>query len=324
MSHCLWFPFNFPPGYQLKDLPFECNVGGNAARVFDHGGSHILEVRGLRSEGAARDLVPHVKNALLWAALNQNRGLQLPTEIDEPVYYEDPKQAAKNLGFPDSVVDGVFEGAKICVYPESLKLKRLYAGNVGFLQEAPPAKFVQAIDQGVRLLQAAPGPMSDNLCTAIEMFCLSDFKTSTHVRFLTLCTALEVAAPRGKKLPHIIDTIEKWKREAKDLSRKNKQTSAKPHVGYSELSDQLERFKDESHRQAVYRFVSEVLAYDGHDQALDIAKEARNLWDKRGRITHEGKLHLAKDTPRLKEIVGIALIAAIRQESKSQNRVGSS
>ncbi len=299
MTYAVWCPFKVAPTREIKEAASTIEVCGYPASMERNMGYHVLVIRGIPSDSDAFELINKLPWSLRWASLQTDIGVDVIETVDKLTRFDEPEKAGKRMGF-DHAVDGVFQGNMICAFPEDQSIKKVTAGGVGIMMSAPAEPFVAAVGEGVEVIE--PSAVDSRLKLATELFCMSEFEWSPQAKFLSLCIALEVASTRAKVANNVVEQLDEWIAIAKSSLDSD----------IRDLAGRLNHLKRMSHRQSVRAFVKRALVADSNTQAEEVSAEALHLYDKRGSLVHGGQLEVGQEAPRLKEIVRMTLLSAIR------------
>lgn len=94
-TYVLRIPFRLGPGYFFDEGDF--TVDGFHAELQVRDGWHILLVRGIPTEEAAREFLMRVCPALQWVAIETTRGIRVECELQELFVRDEPAPSGSLL-----------------------------------------------------------------------------------------------------------------------------------------------------------------------------------------------------------------------------------
>jgi hypothetical protein len=152
---------------------------------------------------------------------------------------------------------------------------------------------------------------NSKLSLAVDLYCLSHFRSSNFARFLVLWMVLETAAPTPEVGEASKKLIKHWQAQARAQSEEAGGDNAAA-KDLSALAQRLGNFKQQSHRGRITDYVEAMLERVGDPRAKELAQAAKALYDVRGKLTHDGHYKLGDRLRELDEIVCATLKAAMR------------
>lgn len=294
----IYIPFQLAEGRDIQSLPFAGEIDGCAVELKKNEPYYTLTVSRIPSEEAADARFAKLLAGLYWFAVDARTGLLVKPNLQQVRYTSD--------------VQAVIDGGEPATWPENKQIVVMTGQQVNVILSHSPSKFLEVIADGMRLVSPTLLQEDSKLRLGIDLYFLSHFRSSDFARFLVLCVVLETVAPKPPTSKLCADLIDKWIAEA-DTQSKNRPMHDVEREQLVSLARRLENLKEQSHRSRIQNFVKDTLSRDGRANSDDLAREARDLYDIRGKLTHTGEYDLGNGLSRLEEIVCLTLRAAMRQ-----------
>ena len=311
--YTIWVPFELAPNHDFDlNEPVQFEVCGYPARLIKQLGHTGLQVEGLPGEDAARELLPKVNAGLLYAVVGWGRALMFGWEPVPLVFKDGDPLIYWILGGIDDTPHP-FDASRTAIYPSD---KRFTDGRItiGMETSMPANGFVETFQRGLVVPSLRDGVTDRKIRFGGELYCLSNFEASDRAKFLTLCTALEVLAPRRKLPKTVRGHINRWAEEAKGLARDAK-PATKEQDALRSLAGQLTHLETASITASLKDYVLDTLSRDGKFPAQEKAVEVARLYGLRGSVVHGGADVDHRDLFKLEEIVRMTLVAAMRLQT---------
>lgn len=313
-SYTIWVPIDSPEGEGIVlDDPAQVDVNGNPGRLKKILGRPGLEITDLPSEEAARELLPKICAALLWAVIGRGPILSFGFEpvplilkTGDPFLYWDK--------YPDSPfgkAEVPFDASRTTIYPSN---KRVLPnqGTATLSNQAYPEAFLDTFRNALTMEHLQERITDPKIKLSSELYILAHFESSERAAFLTLCTALEVLAPVQRAPDVVREHVRQLISEAQENAG-NFPVNSVEHEEFQSLSQRLGNLQSASITNTAKYYVENLLKNDGQAKASELAAEVVRLYRTRSGIVHKGKSIPEDDGHQLSEIVRRALIAEMRK-----------
>jgi hypothetical protein len=304
-------PFRLPPGQQFTELGSICDrtVLDRKVKLAELNGWYYLLVTGFTSESDARAFIPKLYAGLMWALLHQGLSPDVTLEPQAMFYADDPVKAAQNLfkSFDLQVtrVDSLVDASRPAIYSSDKEIRIITAGNVTLSQGFHSEQSLDLICHAAAFSRADRAAADGKLRVAFDLYNSFYREASQNSRFLTLAMALEALAPEEFKPVEIVSLVEEWMAAVQTRMAGLRQDSEE-WAGYESLQKELGFRREVSIRKKIRTLVLSTLTRHGDADADDISNQAVRLYDKRGKLVHDGFLpdnELRDATTQLREIV---------------------
>lgn len=300
-------PFQLPDGRAIsveKHHEVKVKVGNFTTQLTYDYPFYKLRLSGVPNNGAASRLFGKVVTGLYWAAIKHGIGIRLSSELQKPYYAADPVKAAKNIFGKDRKegIDGAIDGGQPAIYPEDKRLASMTAMPVHAVMSLHPVKFLEALDEGVTVVNPKSIDSISALKLAIELYCFAKFEASSSARFLILCIVLEVLAPQVRSTYTHIRLIEDWMHEVSELAKQHP-TDSPEYEELVRLRERLGNLKTPSHSERLQTYVRAVINEGNGTDGDQVAEDVKKLYGHRGKAMHEGSLDLGDEVSQLDLIV---------------------
>jgi len=313
-------PFALAGGDEIKDLedPIEYEAGGLTFLIKRDGRRFRLRVSGFETEEEAQAHFARVWCALAWFSVTENVGFDLPGDF-RSVGRGD--RLGKSLGMGE--VQGAADAGGPIVYPSDSGVLLVEGGPVKMFRSYPAETFLAGLVDAY--LRIRPAEVDNRTRTAVDLFAVSFYETTSHAKLLTLVTCLEAMSQPRKRSISALTIIETWRKLLKEETDCVKQESDREDLG-DEAKDALEEAlqgldalrgllkEEESHGSAVRRMVREELAGLGREQVEDRVRKARDCYSVRGKFLHDGRgseSEISEAANQAREIVSEILLARL-------------
>lgn len=319
--YTLRFPFSLPPGREIGVTEKCGELDGLTFSLKKQDRFYVFTINGFPTEDTAKRYVNNVWAGLMWVLLH--RGLP-PDAVFEPgkvVYAEDPYQAAKNYGFKGPV-DGFIDGARPAVYPTEKRIVTETAGQITPLQTYSTDDVLDYFRKGVAFPESAEVINDAKLRVALELWGAYFTEASANARFLTLVMALETLATGTPRTQLVLDLVDKWMKEVEELQQTVGRESDDAD-SLEALRQELQFRKEDSIRRRIRTLVFATLQANGDEDAAAMAEKAKQVYDHRSTLVHEGKLDppvLGQATSDAKNIVERVLRARFVQKANPSGK----
>lgn len=320
-TYCIYLPFQLAEGKEIANpLPFQGKIDSHPVEINRNGPYYAISFNRGESEKSAIEQFQKLIVGMYWFALETRSGVLMQQDLQEVSFPSDPVQAAKNIFGENTnrVVDVVIDGAWPAIWLHDRQHVKITAQPVKAVISCSPARLVQILNESMTLTNPVAVIENAKLKLALDLYCLSHFRSSDFARFLVLWTALEAAAPAPRLSTHSANLIDRWMDEARAAAASQDDQIA--HDELQSLADRLRYLKTKSHRSRVRDYVRDMLKFQGSSDAVAIAREVSGLYDARGHLTHNGKYDLGNGLSRLDEIVCATLKASIRSVASANPR----
>ena len=323
VNYTLRFPFRFglgidfpklanPPIKRLKNLSFS---------LFRQSNFYVLEIQGFESERSAKDYLNRLWAGMAWVSLNKCIPFSAETIFGEITYTTDPEKAAENLSksFGLSIeggVDGLASGDQApIVFPSSKKIPLISCQASGSVSSQLSFDDIYPIlIEGIEAPTSSDITLDSKLKLAIELYSAYYYEHTTSTKFIILIIALEVLFSNKPKSAVALKLLDKWKTEIEN-ERIKKKSNDEEDTSLEELKRELFYRRTKSKRSQMRSLVKETLNEVKNPRAEEFSKEAVDLYDKRGKLVHTGKLppeDLDNAEKKAKKIVEMILEAKFR------------
>jgi hypothetical protein len=320
--YTLRFPFQLAPGREINDLdqPVERKIGNLTFKLKHHEPYYVFEVQGFESEQAAKKYLDHLWAGLMWVLLHSGLAFNAIMEFDAVTYAEDPIKAAENLSKSLGVaiqggVDGLVNGNWPSVYPSSKTIRTITAGGASITVGTNVEQVYSLLTEGLGTPNSANVILDAKLRIALDLYAAYFYERSANARLLTLVMALETLTPSHPKHQVALDLIDHWRLQV-EQEKSVLQPDSVEYEALKALERELLFRKEASLRSQIRTLVHDILAAEGHHDAVQIARRAVKVYDNRSTLVHEGTLpenELRVAERDAKEIVEAVLRAKFRQ-----------
>lgn len=293
--YTLRFPFRLPPNSRIGPDEVSKFAGPFELSLKEVDNLYVLNVSGLPSEEEAKAFITNIRTGLAWLLLKYGITADTVFEPQTTHYASDPELAAanfsKNFGVNiDSPIDGTIVELQPAVYQTG---KRMLLGGgvrVTITTHFPLEEFVlDPLTEGVMAPESKAFTSDQKLTVALDLYGAYFTEKSLNARFLTLIMALEVLAVDVERTPLVLELLDQWDKQVKEL-RKTLDRKSKDAQSLDDISSQLLHKRVSSKRGKIKNLVLCTLqAVPGVD-ALGLANKARDLYDLRSTLVHEGSL----------------------------------
>lgn len=296
MTYTLRFPFRLPSSQQISDLitPGQRRINGLNWALYQKEPFYVLEVTGLASEAACHEYLPQLWSGFNWLLLQRGFVADAPLKFDEAVYAKDPKEAARNLkkGLKlcnKGLVHGLAGDNMPAAYPSDKNIQ--FVGfRIPTIVIGAPAKHVfDFLAEGMSVRGSLPTVTDAKLQTGLDLLAAYWTEHSDNAKLLTLVLALESLMRDPPRHKVVLEFLDKWKVEVQARKDDFTEHSEERHALES-LERELLFKKTDSLRRQVRTLVRQSLEYLGNKDAVEVAKKAVWIYDKRSTLVHEGVL----------------------------------
>jgi hypothetical protein len=235
------------------------SFGGLQAQLFaGMAGYTNIRIEGLESEQAARDLFESLLVGLLVGGLTAGLGIRVQNEV-RVLYKDSPKPNERGIPLifqEDRDVSG------IAIIPGAVQIQ---------LEKVLP-KLLASLEFGLTSAAAQTIMTNRFVKLAAELYVDSLFEVSDSARFIGLIGVLEVLKDKSPASDSARRLVDGWIREAATILGDDEARSFRGSLG---------RLKDLSISQGIASVV-------GRHLGRERAKEARDLYDVRSKLIHDG------------------------------------
>jgi hypothetical protein len=304
-------PFRLPPGQEFAQLGsgYERAVLGVNVRLAELNGWYYFLVTGFATEFEAQAFIPRLYAGLMWAVLHQGLSPEVILEPQRMFYANDPVQAARNLSTSFDLqlerVDSLVDASRPAIYRSDKQIRVVTGGSVTVLQGFRPEQSLDLISQAVAFPNAERATADNKLRVALDLYNSFFREASANARFLTLAMALEALAPEEFKATEILALIDEWMAMVRTRMASLRSDSDE-WFGYDSLVKELGFRREVSIRKKIRTLVRSTLTHQGDPDAEEVSARAVGIYDKRGKLVHDGFLpeqELSDVTTQLREIV---------------------
>lgn len=285
----------------VAEAPRRGTLAGFPAALWREAACYVLEVSDIPSAEDARALLKRLGTGLLWAAIVSRYGVRRSDAAPQHI---------KEHGRMQADIPAIYKGA------EPRRGGRT-SGTLSSLRQ--PEQFLDWIGEGAALACSGNLAGDGKLALALDLYCAAQFDATSAAKFLTLCTALEAAAPKAAVGPDVAkdveEHVERWKQEAKAFAEAAKPGSDVQQV-FNELAERVGNLKRGAHGKRIRAYVRDTLRADCDPEADATARKIPELYGIRGRLTHGDAPQLGDAPDRLDRIVAKVLKAAMRLEGR--------
>lgn len=285
----IYLPFQLADGRELKEpFPWLGQVGGYIAELKENEPYYTIELSGIPTEQEAIVQFKKLAVALYWMALSTQAGVSLKPQLQKIYMPPDPVVAAKNIFGQESNrrADVVIDGGYPAIWPDDKQAVKETVLPVKAMLSYSPSNIFGVLNEGMKLPNPDAILENSRLKLAVDLYCLSHFRSSHFARFLVLWVALETAAPAVSISDSGVGLVDKWIAEAR-----NAQSSVRGDE-FEELASilgSLNYIKKQSHGIRVRQYVKSMLEFVRDPDADASAREVRRLYSVRGDLSHTGR-----------------------------------
>lgn len=313
--YTIWVPFELAPSHDFDlDEPMEFEVCGYPSRLVRQLGHAGLSVEGLPDEDTARAVLPRVNAALLYAIVSWGYSMRFEWE-PVPVVY---KEGDPLIYWEVSRIDPhpqPFNASRPVIHQSDKRLTDTQI-TVSLDGKRPPHDFLEAFQRGLGEPGLRDGITDPALKLSGDLYVLSQFEASDNAKFLTLCTALEVLAPRLNRPETVCVLIDQWMQEARELAGKAG-AGTKEFKALQSLDGGLKNLKTISITASLKECVRDTLSRDSKFKADadEKAGEVVKLYRLRSSVIHGGDAVGHNDLNTLDVTVRKTLVAAMKSQA---------
>ena len=290
--YTLRFPFQVPEGKEINIENEICTRKDGLNFILNKQDRfYVLTVDGFDAEETASNYINNVWSGFMWLLLHKGLPLDAVFSVRNAVYYEDPEDAAKNIGLKDPV-DGAVDGNSPSVFITDKKICKITAGEVSVSISYPAEDVLGFFFKGLEFQCSDKVIQNSKLKVAFELYGAFYTEVSANARFLTLVMAMEVLATETLKTELVLDLISKWKSEAKDALI-GLDESSDDHASLDSLMRELMFRRSDSIRRQVRSLVSTALHNNGDEDAEETARKFLKIYDNRSKLVHTGQIEQA-------------------------------
>lgn len=320
--YTLRFPFRLPPGQEIAVDGEVIELGDLKFSLERDNRLYILTIDGFPSEHEAKHYINNVWAGLMWVLLQRKLSPDAELAAQKVTYAKDPYQAAKNLeksfGLQiEGPVDSLIDGARPAVYLTEKKLRVITMGEPNVVVTSPAEDVLRILGEGTSFQRSNEVLEDKKLRVALELYGAYFTEFSPNAKFLTLVVALEALAISVRKTQLVIDLINKWKTELEKLSE-TVEAKSDDALSLEALSRELQIRKEDSKRRLIQSLVLKTLKDHGDKDAEEMAGIAKEMYDLRSILVHEGWLEpriLSKAISQTRNIVERILLALFAKKA---------
>jgi hypothetical protein len=321
VHYILRFPFRLPPGQELSDLgegqERECD--SLSVKLRELSGWYYFVIEPFPDEASAQAFIPKVYAGLMWALLHRGLSPEASLQPQRISYTADPVETARHLfktmNLQVDRVDSMIDATSPALFLSDKKIRVATAGHVTLTQGFNPEQTLGLLCEAMTFPNADRVALDGKIRIAFELYNSFFREASENARFLTLAMALEALAPEERKPVHIVRLLEKWMSTVRDR-KAVLQSDSEDWANYDSLEREIGFRRNVSIRKRIRTLVQTTLALHGDRDADETARAVVSIYDKRGRLIHDGYLpeqELREATTQLRTIVGRVLEARFVQ-----------
>jgi hypothetical protein len=325
--YTLRLPFRLPPGREIAVSEEVIELGDLKFSLKLQNQLYVLKIDGFPSENEAKNYINNAWAGLMWVLLKRGISPDAELKAQEVKYAEDPYQAAKNLSNNlglqiEGPVDGLIDGARPAVYPTEKKIRAITVGKPTVVVTTPVETVLRILGEGASFQRSDELVEDKKLQVALELYGAHFTEFTSNARFLTLVMALEALASGVRRTQLVLDLLDKWEIELKELLE-NVEPNSDDASSLEALRRELLFRRDDSIRRRIQSLVLKTLLDHGDEDAEKVAKKAVKMYDLRSKLLHEGWVEpqkLSKATSDTEHIVKRILLALfVKKAGKSEN-----
>ena len=311
--YSIWVPFKLSPNEKFDfDEPIGLKVCGYPSQLRRKLGYTGLNIEGLSSKEVGLALLPRVTAAILYTVAHSGPSMRLDWEPVSVFYKEGEPYVYWEVGFDPGRQLFPFDASQCVVYRSDKRFSSTML-TVGHSGISPSGRFLETLQKGLAEPGLKDGIVDQKLKDAANLYLLSQFEASRNSEFLTLCTILEILAPRPNRPEPVRTLIAKWMQYVRERAEA---ADVDPEVARSlrSLNGGLRDLKSESIGDSLSAYVRQVLSRDGKfkSNADEAARMVKRLYGKRSKVIHDGEDVSFDDLSALSMIVRKTLIATLR------------
>lgn len=303
--YTLRFPFEIVSGYHLNlEEELSRRIGHLAIKLSQNDYHAVLEISGFESSDDAEKFVERLYAGLMWVMVDQKTPLEASLELDSVHYTDDPEAAAENLSF-GSPVHGIVGGHRPSIFPSDKRIVKAFGGDASISHGRNPDDFLDSLVSGVDLAKHFQLSQEEPLHVALELYSAAFAEKSQRARLLTLVTALESIAQGGEKHEAAQTLMDEWERQLVEKKKKY-DANSKPYIALDSLERELSFRRGQSLRSQIRDLVFNSLKDSkGVKEARTVAARAVDVYDKRSKLTHEGRIDQSALSEAVREAIDI-------------------
>lgn len=323
--YSLKFSFTLPPGQEIVGNEQTTELDSLTCSLIKQDMFYVLTISGFATENDAKQYINNVWAGLMWMLLNSGLSPVASLEPQCVEYSEDPYQVAQNLSksfgrLIEGPVDGlIFWGqpAQPAIYPTDKQLRAIILDVPTIIRTSPAEHVLQNISKGVAFPESAKVIDDAKLRLALELYGAYFMEFSVNAKFLTLVIALEALSIGTPRTQLVLDLMNKWKKEAKELLNTVEKESDDA-ISMECVMQELLFRKEDSIRRRIRNLVATTLQANGDEDAAEMATRAVEIYGVRGALLHDGQVEsgvLSKAASDAKNIVERVLRARFVQKA---------
>jgi hypothetical protein len=299
VAYILRVPFELSTSRDIVGIGTGQSVqAGNISIEIRKGADHfLLEAKEFTSEAEARTWFDHLAGAMAWLCLDLGIAAVVPRQLGTITLADDPMEAAENLRRSLGLqitgpVHGLGDGNLAVIYPSDKVIRFIRGGSASLIAGAPISRVLAALAEGISL-QRKSVEDDPKLKTALDVFTAHWFETSASARFLTLIMSIEVLSQHARKPASALRLLAQWNQEVEAVKQQTPSASEE-YAAFVALQREL-LFRKEASIRSQFRLAVKYALESVHDsEAVQVAEEAVDLYDKRSVLVHEGTLPTAE------------------------------
>lgn len=297
--YTLRFPFKLPLSQEISSTEHCEQRADLTYSLKKNDQQYVLTITGFSSQGAAEKYIAAIRSGLAWVILNKGLSFQADTELQNVTYAKNPYEAAKNLSknFDLAIeggVDGLIDNNRPAVYASDKTIRTSTVGTPHSI-----VVITSVSDMFPLLLEGASFPNASNLVAdrklllSLELYGAYFTEYSTNAKFLTLVMALEVLANGRRRRQAVLDLLDKWIGEVKQLLEQPN-LNQDDQESLEALKGEIQSRQEESIRRKIRALVYDTLTKNGDADAYNIAGQAVHIYDQRSTLVHNGTLPVSE------------------------------
>jgi hypothetical protein len=292
--YTLRFPFRLPPNSRIGPDEVSKHVGPFELSLKEVNNLYVLKVRGLLSEVEAKAFIANIRTGLAWLLLKYGIPADADFELQTTQYFTDPEKVAADLskasGGHVEPADGAINELSPAVYLTGKRIQVWSGVPETMTTHFPLGEFVlDPLSEGVMFPASKAFAEDHKLTVALDLYGAYFTEKSSNARFLTLIMALEVLAVDVERSTFVLELLDQWGKQVSEL-RKTVEPKSEDAQSLDDIGRQILHKRVSSKRGKIRNLVLFTLQDVAGVDAVGLAKKARDLYDLRSTLVHEGSL----------------------------------
>lgn len=274
----LRLPFELPTGYQITDTDKPIQYANLECKLKKESRAYALIIKGFCTEEDAEYFLSNSWSGLMWVLLNCGLAPLWETKLQKISYTKDP--VAKEI-----------DGLQPAIFSSDGSYWARTTDNINLISGTNTDRFFEYFFKGIEYKNWENGFKNNKLRIALELYGAFFSEATENARFLTLVMVLEALSESEKRPDMVLDLLINFRGQIEDVES-NYSKESNERVSLESLKRELTFRKEDSIRKQIRSLVFNTLSNNGDVDALEMAKQALKVYDKRSTLVHGGSLTL--------------------------------